>query len=102
MDQRRTYIILSILISSAFALTTIAETLYWIETAGLKPWQLILLGSALEVSVLVFEIPTGVFADRKGRKKTCRENSLPWRARSAKNGITQPRRIDRTILIGWN
>jgi MFS transporter, DHA3 family, tetracycline resistance protein len=68
MDQRRTYIILSVLISWAFALSTIAETLYWIETAGLKPWQLILLGSALEVSVLVFEIPTGVFADRKGRK----------------------------------
>ncbi len=68
MDARTTYIRLSVMISFAFMLTTLAEGLYWIETAKLEPYQLILLGTALEVSVLLFEIPTGVFADRKGRK----------------------------------
>ncbi|MCF7932570.1 MAG: MFS transporter [Acholeplasmataceae bacterium] len=68
MDARTTYIRLSVMISFAFMLTTLAEGLYWIETAKLEPYQLILLGTALEVSILLFEIPTGVFADRKGRK----------------------------------
>lgn len=42
--------------------------LYWVVDADLDPLQLVLLGTALELSVFVGEIPTGVVADTLSRK----------------------------------
>lgn len=42
--------------------------IYWVVDADLDPLQLVLLGTALEISVLVAEIPTGVMADTFSRK----------------------------------
>ena len=46
----------------------LAALLYWVVDAELNPLQLVLLGTALELSVFVAEIPTGVVADTLSRK----------------------------------
>jgi len=46
----------------------LAATVAWVTQAGLGPVQLIALGSALELTVLLSEIPTGVVADTMSRK----------------------------------
>jgi len=46
----------------------IAVTVAWVTQAGLGPVQLILLGSVLEASVVLGEVPTGVVADTISRK----------------------------------
>lgn len=45
-----------------------AAILYRIDIAKLEVYQLILLGTALEVSIFLFEVPTGIVADLKSRK----------------------------------
>jgi len=42
--------------------------LYVVREAGLSPLQLILVGTALEVSAFLFEVPTGVVADVYSRR----------------------------------
>ena len=41
---------------------------YQVLTVGLNPLQLVLVGTALEVSVMLFEVPTGVVADVYSRR----------------------------------
>ncbi|MEZ4569627.1 MAG: hypothetical protein R2849_04725 [Thermomicrobiales bacterium] len=44
------------------------STLYRIETVGLNPFQLVLVGTALELAAFSFEIPTGILADLYSRR----------------------------------
>lgn len=41
---------------------------YWVQQVGMNPLQLVLLGTALELSFLFFEVPTGIVADVYSRK----------------------------------
>jgi DHA3 family tetracycline resistance protein-like MFS transporter len=41
---------------------------YMVEVAGLGPLQMVLVGTVLELSAFIFEIPTGVLADRYSRR----------------------------------
>ena len=68
MKPRRLYIILSSVMGLAFHLMFTAAALYRIDIALLAPYQLILLGTALEISIFLFETPTGVVADLKSRR----------------------------------
>jgi DHA3 family tetracycline resistance protein-like MFS transporter len=45
-------------------------SVYRIEVVELDPLRLVLLGTALEVAVLIFEVPTGVLADTYGRRRS--------------------------------
>lgn len=45
-----------------------ATSLYEIRVAELSPLQLVLVGTTLELSVLIFEVPTGVVADVFSRR----------------------------------
>lgn len=53
-----------------FAFTTIATVnlIYQNEVAGLNPLQLVLVGTTLELTAFLFEIPTGVVADVYSRR----------------------------------
>lgn len=42
--------------------------IYRVQTAGLNPLQLVLVGTVLELSVFLFEIPTGLVADVYSRR----------------------------------
>src|SRR5918997_1228746 len=73
MDNLRAYpIYLGIRGSFAFFFTLWATVaaVYRIEVVHLDPLRLVLLGTALEVAVFVFEVPTGVVADTYGRRRS--------------------------------
>ncbi len=46
----------------------IVVAIYFVEQVHLSPLQLVLVGTVMEISVFVFEVPTGVVADLYGRK----------------------------------
>jgi len=52
----------------AWSLIGVAYALYYITIAHLNPLQLVLVGTALETSYFVWEIPTGVLADTFSRR----------------------------------
>jgi MFS transporter, DHA3 family, tetracycline resistance protein len=54
--------------SFSFALWSTLTALYRIQTVGLDPFQLILLGTVLELTVFVLEVPTGIVADIYSRR----------------------------------
>ena len=56
----------SLLIQMVFTLNAI----YYVSEAGLNPLQLVLLGTIMEVSILLMEMPTGLAADYFGRKRS--------------------------------
>jgi len=51
-----------------FSLAFTTGAIYRFQMAGLDPLQLVLLGTMLEVSVFLFEIPTGIVADIYSRR----------------------------------
>jgi DHA3 family tetracycline resistance protein-like MFS transporter len=53
-----------------FTLWATVASIYRIEVVHLDPLRLVLLGTALEVAVFLFEVPTGVFADTYGRRRS--------------------------------
>jgi len=62
------YLLLTAVSTFSFSLAFTTSAVYRYETAGLNPLQLILLGTALEASVFLFEIPTGIVADLFSRR----------------------------------
>lgn len=68
MKARKQYLWISALMSYGFLLYFTASAIYRIDVANLEAYQLIFLGTALEISVFLFEIPTGILADLKSRK----------------------------------
>lgn len=46
------------------------NAIYYVTTAELNALQLVLIGTILEVSILLFELPTGLVADLYGRKRS--------------------------------
>lgn len=51
-----------------FGLVVTVNMVYQAVTVGLNPLQLVLVGTALELSAAIFEVPTGVIADLHGRR----------------------------------
>ena len=72
MDNLRAYPIYLGIRGFAFFFTLWATVaaVYRIEVVHLDPLRLVLLGTALEVAVFLFEVPTGVFADTYGRRRS--------------------------------
>jgi MFS transporter, DHA3 family, tetracycline resistance protein len=48
--------------------TWVVVSLYLVRDLDLSPLQLVLMGTAMEAAVFLFEVPTGVVADTYGRK----------------------------------
>lgn len=67
-DPRRVYLFYRGGIALIFSLVFTTSSLYHIEMVHLNPLQLVLVGTALEVTHFLFEIPTGIVADRYSRK----------------------------------
>jgi MFS family permease len=74
MDRRlsaaATYLRYSAWEGFAMRLSFTIFTVFVVVELGLGPLELVLLGTALEASYLLFEIPTGVVADTFGRKRS--------------------------------
>lgn len=68
MNSKKLFILLRGILNLAMTMMMTAAIVYRIDDAKLAPYQLILLGTALEIAVIFFEIPTGVIADKYSRK----------------------------------
>jgi DHA3 family tetracycline resistance protein-like MFS transporter len=62
------YITLQFVQSLLFSLIFTVNLLYHVTVVQLTPLQLVLIGTTLETTVFLFEIPTGVLADAVSRK----------------------------------
>ncbi|MBL8120560.1 MAG: MFS transporter, partial [Anaerolineae bacterium] len=68
MNARRMYLIVSTVMALSFSMTFGAVEVYKVQTVGLNALQLVLVGTVLELSIFLFEIPTGVVADVYSRR----------------------------------
>lgn len=71
-------------------MATVLSVVYHLEVVQLDPFQLVLVGTALETACFLFEIPTGVVADLYSRRRSILigmflfglgfliEGALPW------------------------
>ncbi len=63
-----TYLFLNAAQSLLFGLAFTVNLIYQVSTAGLTPLELVLIGSVLEGTILLFEVPTGLVADAVSRR----------------------------------
>ena len=74
MDHRnrlgayKIYLILEGTVALLFAMIFTASAIYQVTTARLTPLQLVLVGTTLEGTIFLFEVPTGVVADVYSRR----------------------------------
>ncbi len=68
VDPFTLYVILELCSSLFFSLIFTVNMLYQVTVVQLTPLQLVLVGTILETTVFLFEIPTGVLADVKSRR----------------------------------
>ena len=68
LNARSVYLFIEFSASAFFSMMFVSMSLYEATVAGLTPVQLILVGTALEISAFVFEVPTGIVADVYSRK----------------------------------
>ncbi|HKI55139.1 MAG TPA: MFS transporter, partial [Anaerolineales bacterium] len=68
LTARSVYIFIEFSASMFFAMMFVVTSLYEATVAGLTPVQLILVGTTLEISAFIFEVPTGIVADVYSRK----------------------------------
>jgi DHA3 family tetracycline resistance protein-like MFS transporter len=68
VNARFVYLFIEFSASMFFAMMFVTTSLYEATIAGLTPVQLILVGTTLEVSAFLFEVPTGIVADVYSRK----------------------------------
>ncbi|HSG43709.1 MAG TPA: MFS transporter [Anaerolineales bacterium] len=68
LNARPVYLFIEFSGSTFFAMMFVVTSLYEASVAGLTPVQLILVGTVLEASVFLFEVPTGIVADVYSRR----------------------------------
>jgi DHA3 family tetracycline resistance protein-like MFS transporter len=68
LEASKVYLFIEFTASAFFSMMFAVISLYEATVAGLTPMQLVLVGTTLEVSVFLFEIPTGVVADVFSRR----------------------------------
>ncbi len=68
LSAMRVFLVMRASASFLFALSFTVNLIYQVTVVGLDPLQLVLVGTALEVTVFLFEIPTGVVADVYSRR----------------------------------
>jgi DHA3 family tetracycline resistance protein-like MFS transporter len=64
----KVYLFVEFTASAFFAMMFVTMSLYEATVAGLTPLQLVLVGTTVELSIFIFEVPTGVVADVYSRR----------------------------------
>jgi MFS family permease len=67
-DATRTYYVLNGVATCCLSLSFTVNLVYMATEVGLDPLQLVLVGTALEITCFVFEVPTGIVADLYSRR----------------------------------
>src|SRR5215813_9057083 len=68
LNPTKVYLFIEFAGSMCFSMMFVVMSLYEATVAGLTPVQLILIGTTLEISAFVFEVPTGIVADVYSRR----------------------------------
>ena len=68
LDATRVYLFMEIAFGMFFGMVVVTNSLYEVTVAGLSALQLVLMGTMLEVSTFLFEVPTGIVADVYSRR----------------------------------
>lgn len=68
MQPYTVYLILQAAGALLFSLIFTVDMVYQVTVVGLTPLQLVLMGTILEVTIFLFELPTGIIADLRGRR----------------------------------
>lgn len=69
MSPRAVYLAMAAVLSFGSGLIAPAYVVLYVRTAGLGPLELVLVGTVLEASYLIFNVPTGAVADAFGRRR---------------------------------
>lgn len=64
------YLFFRFFFSLLFSMATVLSLVYHLEVVRLDPFQLVLVGTVLETSCFLFELPTGVVADLYSRRRS--------------------------------
>lgn len=68
LEPTRVFLFMEIAFGVFFGMVVATNSLYEATVAGLSPLQLVLIGTMLEISTFVFEVPTGIVADIYSRR----------------------------------
>ena len=68
MDSYRFYLLSRIWYAVCWSSMITVNLVFMVQVAGLDPLQMVLVGTVLEASVFLFEVPTGVVADVVSRR----------------------------------
>ena len=68
LQAKTIYFLFSAVNGLMFTLAFTLGMVYQVRTVGLNPFQLVVVGTTLELSVFLFEIPTGIVADMVSRR----------------------------------
>lgn len=68
LDAYKVYLFMGGLASLAYSMIFTVLGVYYVQTVNMNPLQLVLVGTTIEATILVFEVPTGVIADIYSRR----------------------------------
>jgi len=68
LNATKVYLFIEVAASIFFSMMFVSMSLYEVVVAGLTPLQLVLVGTTVELSVFLFEVPTGIVADVYSRR----------------------------------
>jgi len=68
IDSRRLYLLYAFVSGLSDKIVFTTAVIYRLEEAGLDALQLVLVGTTLELTVMIFEVPTGILADLYSRR----------------------------------
>lgn len=68
LDAVRVFLVTSFITNLSSSITFTTSAIYRVQTVGLDPLQLVLVGTVLEATIFLFEIPTGIVADVYSRR----------------------------------
>jgi DHA3 family tetracycline resistance protein-like MFS transporter len=68
LDAAFVYLVAMLVFGAANKMVSTTHIIYRVQVLGLDPLQLVLLGTMLEVTIFLFEIPTGIVADVYSRR----------------------------------
>jgi len=68
LNAIKVYLFIEVAASAFFSMMFVSMSLYEVTVAELAPLQLVLVGTTVELSVFLFEVPTGIVADVYSRR----------------------------------
>jgi DHA3 family tetracycline resistance protein-like MFS transporter len=77
-NAMRLYLVYCGVTSFLFAIAYTVAAVYRVQSVGLSPLQLVLVGTTLEVTYFLFNVPTGVVADTYSRRLSVIVGVLLW------------------------